>query len=77
MLSLPILSIIIFLPLVGVALLSLINSTTANGERNLKQTALWVVCLNFIVSIAMLINFDQSDPNFQFTESYFWLNSSL
>ena len=77
MLSLPILSIIIFLPLVGVLLLSLINSTTANGERNLKQTALWVVCLNFIVSIAMLINFDQSDPNFQFTESYFWLNSGI
>ena len=77
MLSLPILSIIIFLPLVGVALLSLINSTTANGERNLKQTALWVVCLNFIVSIAMLINFDQSDSNFQFTESYFWLNSGI
>ena len=77
MLSLPILSIIIFLPLVGVALLSLINSTTANGERNLKQTALWIVCLNFIVSIAMLINFDQSDPNFQFTESYFWLNSGI
>ena len=77
MLSLPILSIIIFLPLVGVALLSLINSTTANGERNLKQTALWVVCLNFIVSLAMLINFDQSDPNFQFTESYFWLNSGI
>ena len=77
MLSLPILSIIIILPQVGVALLSLINSTTANGERNLKQTALWVVCLNFIVSIAMLINFDQSDPNFQFTESYFWLNSGI
>ena len=77
MLSLPILSIIIFLPLVGVVLLSLINSTTANGERNLKQTALWVVCLNFIVSIAMLVNFDQSDPNFQFTENYFWLNSGI
>jgi NADH-quinone oxidoreductase subunit M len=77
MLSLPILSIIIFLPLVGVVLLSLINSTTANGERNLKQTALWVVCLNFIVSIAILINFDQSDPNFQFTENYFWLNSGI
>ena len=77
MLSLPILSIIIFLPLVGVALLSLINSTTANGERNLKQTALWVVCLNFIVSIAMLINCEQNDPNFQFTENYFWLNSGI
>ena len=25
----------------------------------------------------MLINFDQNDPNFQFTENYFWLNSGI
>ena len=75
--SLPILSIIIFLPLVGVLLLSIINSNSKSGERNLKHTALWVVCLNFIISIVMLANFDQSDPNFQFTENYFWLNSGI
>jgi len=75
--SLPILSIIIFLPLVGVLLISIINSNSKSGERNLKHTALWVVCLNFIISIVMLANFDQSDPNFQFTENYFWLNSGI
>ena len=75
--SLPILSIIIFLPLVGVLLLSIINSNSKSGERNLKHTALWVVCLNFIISIVMLANFDQSDPNFQFTENYFWINSGI
>ena len=75
--SLPILSIIIFLPLVGVLLLSIINSNSKSGERNLKHTALWVVCLNFIISIVMLVNFDQSDPNFQFTENYFWINSGI
>ena len=75
--SLPILSIIIFLPLVGVMLLSIINSNSKSGERNLKHTALWVVCLNFIISIVMLANFDQSDPNFQFTENYFWINSGI
>jgi NADH-quinone oxidoreductase subunit M len=75
--SLPILSIIIFLPLVGVLLLSIINSNSKSGERNLKHTSLWVVCLNFIISIVMLANFDQSDPNFQFTENYFWINSGI
>lgn len=75
--SLPILSIIIFLPLLGVLLLSIINSNSKSGERNLKHTALWVVCLNFIISIVMLANFDQSDPNFQFTENYFWINSGI
>ena len=75
--SLPILSIIIFLPLIGVLLLSIINSNSKSGERNLKHTALWVVCLNFIISIVMLANFDQSDPNFQFTENYFWINSGI
>ena len=75
--SLPILSIIIFLPLVGVLLLSIINSNSKSGERNLKHTALWVVCLNFVISIVMLANFDQSDPNFQFTENYFWINSGI
>ncbi|MDA9864930.1 NADH-quinone oxidoreductase subunit M [Pelagibacterales bacterium] len=75
--SLPILSIIIFLPLIGVLLLSIINSNSKSGERNLKHTALWVVCLNFIISIVMLTNFDQSDPNFQFTENYFWINSGI
>ena len=75
--SLPILSIIIFLPLVGVLLLSIINSNSKSGERNLKHTALWDVCLNFIISIVMLANFDQSDPNFQFTENYFWINSGI
>ena len=33
--------------------------------------------MNFIVSIVLLINFDQTDPNFQFTENYFWLNSGI
>ena len=75
--TLPILSIIIFLPLAGVVLLSIINSDSKSGIRNLKQTALWVTCLNFIVSIVLLINFDQTDPNFQFTENYFWLNSGI
>ena len=75
--TLPILSIIIFLPFLGVLLLSIINSSSENGQRNLKQTALWVTCLNFIVSIILLINFDKSNPDFQFVEKYYWLSSGI
>ena len=75
--TLPILSIIIFLPFLGVLLLSIINSSSENGHRNLKQTALWVTCLNFIVSIILLINFDKSNPDFQFVEKYYWLSSGI
>jgi len=75
--DLPILSIIIFLPLLGVLLLSIINSKSSGGERNLKQTALWVSTLNFVISIVMLINFDQSNVDFQFVENYFWINSGI
>ena len=77
MASIPILSIIIFLPFLGVLLLSIINSNSTNGKRNLKQTALWVTCLNFIVSIILLINFDQNNPDFQFVEKYFWLSAGI
>ena len=75
--TLPILSIIIFLPFLGVLLLSIINSSSENGQRNLRQTALWVTCLNFIVSIILLINFDKSNPDFQFVEKYYWLSSGI
>ena len=75
--TLPILSIIIFLPFLGVLLLSIINSSSENGQRNLKQTALWVTCLNFIVSIILLINFDKSNPDFQFVEKYYWLGDTI
>ena len=75
--DLPILSIIIFLPLLGVLLLSIINSKSSGGERNLKQTALWVSTLNFVISMVMLINFDQSNVDFQFVENYFWINSGI
>ena len=75
--ELPILSIIIFLPLLGVLLLSIINSNSSSGERNLKQTALWVTALNFIISIVVLLNFDQSNVNFQFVENYFWINKGI
>ena len=74
--ELPILSILLVLPVLGILILTFISSNSEN-DVNLKQTALWVSFLNFIISLVVLFNFNQSDPNFQFVEKYYWLGDTI
>ena len=74
--ELPILSILLVLPVLGILILTFISSNSEN-DVNLKQTALWVSFLNFIISLVVLFNFNQVDPNFQFVEKYFWLGDTI
>ena len=74
--ELPILSILLLIPIIGILLLTFISSSSEN-DSNLKQTALWVSFLNFVISLVVLFNFDQSNPNFQFEEKYFWLGDTI
>ena len=72
----PILSILLILPVIGILLLTFISSNS-ESDVNLKQTALWVSFLNFIISLVVLFNFNQLDPNFQFVEKYYWLGDTI
>ena len=74
--ELPILSILLILPVIGILLLTFI-SNNSESDINLKQTALWVSFLNFIISLVVLFNFNQLDPNFQFVEKYYWLGDTI
>jgi NADH-quinone oxidoreductase subunit M len=74
--ELPILSILLVLPVIGILLLTFI-SNNSESDVNLKQTALWVSFLNFIISLVVLFNFNQVDPNFQFVEKYYWLGDTI
>ena len=74
--ELPILSILLVLPVIGILLLTFI-SNNSESDVNLKQTALWVSFLNFIISLIVLFNFNQVDPNFQFVEKYYWLGDTI
>ena len=74
--ELPILSILLILPVIGILLLTFISSNS-DSDVNLKQTALWVSFLNFIISLVVLFNFNQLDPNFQFVEKYYWLGDTI
>ena len=74
--ELPILSILLVLPVIGILLLTFI-SNNSESDVNLKQTALWVSFLNFIISLVVLFSFNQADPNFQFVEKYYWLGDTI
>ena len=75
--ELPILSTLLLIPVLGIFFMLLIKANNSNAERNLKQTALWISFLNFLVSLFLLFAFDSSNADFQFVERYFWLNSSI
>ncbi len=70
----PLLSVVIFLPLVGVLfLLVLVRGDKEAVDRNAKYMALWTSIATFVVSLLIWFNFDAKTANFQFTEKLDWL----
>ena len=78
MLSWPILSVITFLPLVGVVLLLVL----ARGDEETVKSqsrfiALWTTVATLIVSLIALAGFDSANIGFQFTENHAWLGDTI
>lgn len=70
----PVLSIIIFLPLIGALFLALFTrGDDENSVRNAKNTALWISIGTFIFSLSLWFGFDYSTPDFQFVEKHQWV----
>ncbi len=69
--DIPILSIIIFLPLVG----ALISFALGSNKRMAKMVALVFSAISMILSILLLTEFDIGSGSFQFTENYSWISS--
>ena len=68
------LSITVFLPLVAAAILALfLRGEDEAAQRNAKWLALIATSATFLVSLAILIQFDPADPGFQFVEESEWL----
>ena len=72
--DLPILSIIIFLPLVGALFIALQRQDDA-GIRNARNAALWTTLFTFGLSLFLWFNFETGTPKFQFVEKYSWIES--
>jgi NADH-quinone oxidoreductase subunit M len=73
----PLLSLVIFVPLVGALFILFIRGDDAIVARNAKFVALWTTLGNFVLSIPLWVGFDNQTAGFQFVEQYKWLSDSI
>lgn len=73
----PLLSLVIFVPLVGAFFVLVIRGDDAIVARNAKFVALWTTIGNFVLSLPLWIAFDNQTAGFQFEEQYNWLSDSI
>lgn len=71
----PILSIITFLPLLGVVFILMTKGE--NADRNARNAALWVTVFTFFASLILWFNFDKTTAEFQFVEKTSWLGDNI
>jgi len=69
----PLLTIVTFLPLVGVVFIALMRGDDAVAYRNIRVIAMLTTVFTFLVSLLILKQFDQSNPGFQLVEKADWL----
>ena len=73
----PLLSILIFLPLVGVAFILLVRGNEPAAVDNIRRVALITTVFNFVISLALWIEFDMAEPGFQFVEKQDWISGLI
>ena len=72
----PILSLVTFMPLLGVAFLLMIRSTGPVAEHNARLVALWTSGFTFVISLVLLFGFDNSASGYQFEEFANWIDGT-
>ena len=73
----PILSVVIFLPLLGALFILAIRGDDAASRENARWVALWTTLLTFAVSLVVLAGFDATSPEYQFVERRHWLGGNI
>ena len=74
MTDLPLLSITIFLPLIGVFfILLLVKNNEKESANNAKRAALWTSVATFLFSLLLWFDFDPTKQGFQFVEKVSWI----
>jgi NADH-quinone oxidoreductase subunit M len=69
----PILSLVTFLPLVGVAFILTIRGEEKVVAANARSVALWTSFITFLLSLTIWFNFEPSTAAFQFEERSEWI----
>ena len=73
----PILSFVTFFPLLGAICVFAIQEKKTDYIRNSKNVSIFVSVLNFVLSLYLWFNFDNSYSGFQFVEEYEWLKGFI
>ena len=76
MTSWPILSVMTFLPIVGVLFIAALRGDDEAIKSNARWVALWTTLVTFAVSLIVLSRFDASSSEFQFIEKLDWLGGT-
>ena len=71
--SWPILSVVMFLPLVGALFITLVRGEDWLARGTARWVALWTTLATFAISLVLVTHFDPSSPEFQFIEKHEWL----
>jgi NADH-quinone oxidoreductase subunit M len=69
----PILSLVTWLPIVGVLTIMLVRGDDETVASNARWTALWTSLIVFALSLILWVRFDTSESGFQFVENVPWL----
>ena len=69
----PILSAIIFIPLIGALFILVTKGNQKNVEKNSKYVAIFSSLANFLLSLFLWLSFDATTSDFQFVEEKNWL----
>jgi NADH-quinone oxidoreductase subunit M len=77
MTGVPLLSLVVFLPLVGVAFILFSRGPEETLAKNARHVALWTTGVTFLVSLAIWAGFDPNSADFQFVEQHDWIGGGI
>ena len=69
------LTIVTFLPLLGVAAILILNHGERESDKSIKQIALWTSIITFFVSLVVLASYDKGVSGLQLVEQANWIPS--
>jgi NADH-quinone oxidoreductase subunit M len=73
----PIISVVVFLPLLGALFIFVLQGEDEATRRNARYVALWTTLVTFAVSLLLVTGFDRNTAEFQFVENQPWLGGSF
>ena len=72
MTGVPLLSLTIFLPLIGALFILFVRGDAETVARNARHVALWTTAITFVVSLFLWFGFEPGTADFQFVEEVPW-----